>query len=366
MKILHINSADAWGGGEVHVALLCKELSNNGHDIVLTCRPASAINKHFREMQVSVLNLPLKGAGDIYSAFYIANYCRKHSIEIIHAHLGRDYWLAFFVKLLCGTVKVVFTRHLLFPLKNHLIHQMMYRKADAVIAVSKAVEKVIKSSGFVDSDRLKTVYNGIVVENFANVPQGCLRQELGFDVATSIIGIIGQISPHKGQDVFLRSIPLIMKNNPNSKFVVVGDGSRQGDYILQLKNLTMQLGITEHVFFLGPRRDIPQIMKDLDVFVSASRSESFGLVLVEAMASGVPVVAADAGGISEIIEHGKSGLLFSIDDEGMLAGGVCSVLNNPLLAKKYSENAVSRVHSLFSVKSMTEQTMRIYRQVLKV
>lgn len=366
MRILHINSADDWGGGEVHVALLCKQLIDNGHDIVLSCRPASAIDKHFRNMQFPVLNLSLKGAGDLYSAFCIANYCREHSIEIVHAHLGRDYWLAFFVKLLYGNIKVVFTRHLLFPLKNNIIHKMMYQKSDAVIAVSKAVEKVITTSGFVDSDRLKTIYNGIVVENFANAPQGCLRHELGFDVTTSIIGIIGQISPHKGQDVFLRSISSIMQNNPNSKFVIVGDDFRQGDYIQELKNVAIQLGIAEHVFFLGPRKDIPQIMKDLDVFVLASRNESFGLVAVEAMAAGVPVVATAAGGVSEIVEHEKSGFLISIDDDNMLAEAVCKVLKNPSLAKKHSENAMLRVRSLFSIESMTEQTVEIYHEVLKV
>lgn len=364
MKILHINSANAWGGGEVHVALLCKELRNNGQDIVLACRPESPIDKKFRDMQFSVLNLPLKGAADLYSSFCLANYCRTNGIQILHIHLGRDYWLAFFTKMLYKDLKVVFTRHLLFPIKKNIFHEMMYRTADMVIAVSKAVEKVIANSGFVGSDKLTTIYNGISIGKFANAPQGCLRHELELDTTTPIIGIIGQISPHKGQDVFIRSIPSIVKKIPNSKFIIVGDDFRQGAYVQELKALATGLGIEEHVFFIGPRPNIPEIMKDLDVFVLASRNEPFGLVVVEAMAAGIPVVATAAGGVTEIIEHGKSGFLIPIDDDGMLAESVCKILQNPELAKKHSENAILRVRSLFSIESMTEQTMKIYSEIL--
>ena len=363
MKILHINSADAWGGGEAHVALLCKALSTNGHQIVLACRKASSIDNHFRQRQLSVLNLPLTGAGDLYSAFSLANYCRKHSIAIVHAHLGRDYWLAVLAKLFYKQLKIVFTRHLLFPIKNNIFHSILYRTADAVIAVSQAVAQVIANSGFVDPTKLVTIYNGIVVEKFADAPQGCLRHELGFDMTTNVIGMIGQVSPHKGQDVFIRSIPAILEKCPNSKFIIVGDDFKQGQYIEHLKNLAVQLGVAEHVAFLGQRQDIPEVMKDLNVFVLASKNEPFGLVVVEAMAAGIPVVATAAGGVTEIIEHEKSGFLFAIDDDYMLAEAVTKILRNPAIVHSINQQAKSRVRLLFSIESMTEQTMAIYRSV---
>lgn len=364
MRILHLNSADGWAGGEVHVFLLCQQLIKAEHTVVLACRPNSEINQRFRKEKISVLNLSLKGAGDMYSAYRLAAYCKENNIEIIHAHLGRDYWLAFAAKLLYTKIKIIFTRHLLFPLKKDFMHKILYKSADRIIAVSKAVEKVIEEAGFVDYSRLTTIYNGIDADKFENASPGMLRHELNLTAAIPIIGIVGHVSEHKGQDVVIQSIPNIIEKLPDAKIVIVGDDFQQEKYIQELKELAQKIGVSDHVVFLGPRNNIPEIMKDLDVFVLASQNEPFGLVIVEAMAAGVPVVVTRAGGALEIVEHGINGFLVPVGDITALSEYVCKIVREKSLSAIISKNAILRVQSLFSIELMVEKTIGVYREVL--
>lgn len=364
MRILHLNSANGWAGGEVHVFLLCQQLIKAEHTVILACRPNSEINQRFRNEKMAVFNLSLKGAGDMYSAYRLAAYCKENNIEIIHAHLGRDYWLAFAAKQLYPQIKIIFTRHLLFPLKQSFMHKIMHRSADRIIAVSKAVEKVIEEAGFVDQSKLTTIYNGIDVDKFKRASSGMLRHELGLTAAIPIIGIVGHVSEHKGQDIVIRSIPSIIKMLPDAKIVIVGDDFQQGTYIQQLKDLAYKIGVADHVIFLGPRNDIPEIMKDLDAFVLASHNEPFGLVIVEAMAAGVPVVVTRAGGALEIVEHGINGFLVPVGDIAILSEYVCKIVKDKSLSVTISKNAILRVQSLFSIEIMVEKTIEVYREVL--
>lgn len=346
IKVLQMNSMNMWGGGEVHVLLLCKQLLALGDSVVLACRSGSAIDQRAKEEQIPVLNLPLKGAIDIKSARRIANYCREHSVDIIHAHNGRDYWIAVLAKCFYPNLKVVITRHILSPLKETLLHRWLYKKIDRVISVSQAVKNRIS---VFPSEKITVIHNGIDINVFYAAKPGMLRKELNLSPATKIVGMVGRVHPSKGHATFLESIPAIVSQYPDVVFVIVGDG----EYVTQLKK------INAPVHFLGKRNNIPEIMKDLDVFVMASLNEPFGLVTVEAMAAGAVVVAANSGGTAEIITDEETGLLVPPQDPGELAQAVIRGLSNTELAVRLRTGGVQCAKN-YDVQEMVTKTRNVY------
>jgi glycosyltransferase involved in cell wall biosynthesis len=296
-----------------------------------------------------VLNLPLKNSIDVKSAWKLANYCRQNSIDIIHAHNGKDYWLAGLAKIFNPKLKVVITRHILAPLKTTKPHRWLYNKIDKVIAVSQAVKKAIT---VFPPEKIAVVYNGIDIEKFAAAPAGKLRKELGLAATTKIVGMVGRVNASKGHLTFIQSIPEIIAQNPDTVFIVAGGGDTE-----ELKK------INSDVYFLGERGDIPEIMKDLDVFVMASHNEPFGLVTVEAMASGTPVVAANSGGTAEIIADGANGLLFPPEDPARLAQAVIKVLTDNKLAGKLKAGVINMAQK-YDIEAMATNIRNIYQDVL--
>lgn len=349
IRVLQMNSMSMWGGGEVHVILLCKQLLSLGDSVVLACRTGSPIDRKAREENIPVFNLPLKGAIDVRSAWKLAQYCKQNSIDIIHAHNGRDYWLASMAKQFNPRLKMVITRHILSPLKSSIMHQWLYRKVDQVIAVSYSVKN--KISVF-PPEKITVVYNGIDISKFSTAEPGTLRKELNLSATTKIVGMVGRVHPSKGHATFLKSIPEIVSQYPDVVFVIVGDG----EYVTQLKKMNAP------VHFLGKRNNIPEIMKDLDVFVMASLNEPFGLVTVEAMAAGAVVVAANSGGTAEIIVDGESGLLILPKDPTVLAEVVVKILNDDNLAIKLRTGGIERAKQ-YNIDNMVLNTRNIYRDI---
>lgn len=353
IKIMQISSMKIWAGGEVHVVLLCNELIKLGINVTLACRPGTFIDKNAREAHISVINQPFSGAADLKSARQLAKYCEVHSIDIIHAHTGRDYWLAVWTKFFYPKIRIVITRHIQCPLKNSVLHRWAYQKVDKVIAVSQAVRRSLTSF---PSEKVTTIYNGIDIEKFITAKSGVLRKKLAVSEATKIVGMIGRITPIKGQDTFFRSISDISAKVPDIVFIVAG-ACDDKDYIEKLKN------INNKVIFLGMCDNVPEIMKDLDVFVLASLEEPFGLVTVEALAAGIPVVATNTGGTTEIITDEETGLLIPPEDASKMAEAVIRILTEGGLANQLRASGLNRAES-FNLKKMTRSTLAVYCEVL--
>ena len=364
MRILQINSAKEWGGGEAHVLALCNELTARGHQVILACRKNSKIAKQSQLNGIRTHPAPLRSAADIVSAYQLAKLCQKQGISIVHAHLGRDYWIAYFIKFFYPSVKIVFTRHLLFPLKRGYFHKRLYQSAAAIIAVSQGVKKVILDTGFVEDKVVQVIHNGISLGEFQTEEPSFFRTEIGVKETDFLIGVVGQLSEHKGQDIFLQSVPAILKECSNAKFVLVGSEFGDGSYQAGLLKLIAEQKVQDAVILAGRRTDIPQVMKSLDVFVSASRSEAFGMVIAEAMASGVPVVATCTAGAMEIIADKVDGLLVEMENPKALATAVVEILKKDSLFRQFKEKGKEKIAAQFSQQQMIDKIQELYQKIL--
>ena len=198
--------------------------------------------------------------------------------------------------------------------------------------------------------RARVVHPGIDLEPYARADaRADARTVLGADGVAPMIGIVGRLQPWKGQEHLLRAAPAILQRHPRARFAVIGGtpGGFDAGEPARLRALAAELGVSERVGFLGQRDDVAELLAGLDVFVHASRAEPFGIVIVEAMAAGVPVVADPGGGVPEIVEHGVSGLLASGPDA--IAEAVARYLDDPAEAARIAAVARERARERFAV-----------------
>ena len=356
MKILQVCSVTTFGGGERHLVDLSHALVERGHEVyaaVVSGSPLAAELSFLpedRKLELSRLNYPKNLTS-------LARFARAQGIEIVHAHAARDYHLAALAVKLASSSKLVLTRHVLFPLKN--INKPLLTSVGRVIAVSQAVAESLQRNGVIESAKITVVHNGINTDRFER-PVGNETSEAGV-----VIGTVGHLAPIKGQDVFIRAAALIAKVRKDVRFVVIGeDKSADMAHRRSLENLIAELGLNGIVTAPGWSDDMPAMLSSLNLFVSAARSEPFGLAIVEAMAAGLPVVATASEGALEILEDGRTGKLVPVGDHEALAAAINTLLDNPLDRSRLGSNAQLAARDRFSIARMASDTEKVYREVL--
>jgi glycosyltransferase involved in cell wall biosynthesis len=285
----------------------------------------------------------------------LRRFVREHAIDIVHAHMARDYPLAALVVGWDGGPGLIITRHVLFPMS--ILHRITRRRVARVIAVSTAVASVIQSQGIFRDDQITVVPNGVDLAKFRprviEHAAGRLR-----------VAILGELTPNKGQIEFLRAAEIVAAKIDNVDFIIAGRDKRDGDYGYQLKALIDGSKFRDRIQLIESRIDIADFLSGLDVVVSASRSEAFGLAIVEAMAAGVPVVATATAGACEIISDKETGHLVPISDVNEMAAAISLLVKNPAARQQISESARRIVTQNFSLERMVSDTDAVYREVL--
>ena len=359
MRILQICTVTTYGGGEKHVADLSFALTDLGHEVHAAAVPGSPL---LRELSFLTKGntLAMSRFNYVKNLTGLARFVSEHGIEIVHAHAARDYHLAALAVRLASRGRLVLTRHALFPLRG--INRPLLRSVSRVIAVSQAVAKSLQGSGVIDPSRITVVYNGVDIDRFASSVKAGYARGRDFPV---LIGTVGHLAPIKGVDVFVRAAALISSRRQGVGFIAIGeDKSPDLDYRRFLDDLVVELGVSRIVAMPGWQDNIPGELSSLTLFVSAARSEPFGLAIVEAMAAGLPIVASASEGALEIIKDGFSGKLVPIDDPESLAEAINDLLDDPLERTRLGNNALVVAQQKFSLARMAADTERVYREVL--
>jgi glycosyltransferase involved in cell wall biosynthesis len=361
MRILQITSARSFGGGERHVVDLSNALAERGHDIHIALVPESPLISHLRSIDPqNIFTLRLRNALDIQSAWKLRQFVRERQIEIVHAHVARDYPLAALALGRKSPAKLVLTRHVLFPLSR--VHKLTKRRVTRVIAVSQAVADNLRIQNIFDTGQITVIRHGIDLGRFR--PRAESASSGGGRALR--IGMLGEISPVKGQEDFLRAAASIAPHAHHAKFVIAGrDNSADGRYRREIETLVSELALTDRVDLIDEINDVSKFFFDLDLFVSAARSEAFGLAIVEAMACGVPVVATETAGAREIIEDNQSGRLVPIHDVAEMAHVIGELLTDPAQRELLAANARREVDEKFSLERMVSETEQVYREIIE-
>jgi glycosyltransferase involved in cell wall biosynthesis len=224
--------------------------------------------------------------------------------------------------------------------------RLAYRAAHAVVANSSAARDQLVREG-VPADRLRLIANGLDAGRFVPAPR---RPQI------RRIVMVANLRPEKGHDTLLAAAPRILARYPDATFTFVGEGPKRE----ALETLTRALGVAERVEFLGESRDVAPVLARHDLFVLPSRSEAFPNALIEAMATALPVVATDVGGIPEVVRPGLNGLLVRPDDTNALADAVLALMDDPAAAAALGRAARADVERHYTIDRMVERFEQLY------
>ncbi len=231
-----------------------------------------------------------------------------------------------------------------------------------VIAISQIIAKHMMEDFKVPYRRIKLVYRGVDLERFKyREPDESGKREF-------VIGMIGRLSPIKGHPFFLRAVSKVIKGIPRLKVLIVGDATPdRAKYRQELEDLNRRLGLVKYVEFLGTRNDIPELLSKMDLLVlSTVTQEAFGRVIIEAFASGVPVLATSVGGVTEIVRNGENGLLVPPEDPQSMADAIVKILKDRRLSKDLAKSARHDVEEKFTLDRMVEDTVAVYEEAVQV
>ena len=294
---------------------------------------------------------------------------RRERIRIVHTEMKpRDALAGVVLELLTGARHVPHWHNInwgWYP----LVWRLAFRRARAILAVSDASRRSLIEMG-VPGHKIHVLHNGIDVARFHPGADGAgVRRELGLAPDEQVIALVGRLCPGKGQADLLRAVALLKGRRRRVTVLLVGDEDRMatpggGSYRAELDRLCAELGVTDQVRFVPHRTDTPAVMCAADIVTLPSYEESFGLVLVEAMACGRPVVGTRIGGIPELIAEGRTGLLVDTAAPRQLADAFERILADPDFRRRLGHQA--RVHAArnFSQEWMAEELGRFYESLL--
>ena len=361
MRILQISSAKTFGGGERHFVDLCRELTARGHDVFVALRPSNEWQARLDFLPPErFLYVSIRNSFGMFSAGRIGRYIQKEKIDIVHAHVARDYLAASIAVRSAGSGKLVLTRHVVFPLKS--FHRFALRNVDAAIAVSPPVR--IQLEKIFPADKVRVIMNGI---NFSEdlsavaVAGREFREMHGIPHEARLIVTLGELKLLKGQRDFVLAANEVIKQFPETYFVVAGkDNLLDQRFRRELKRLVRVLGHEERFLWLDWLDDTSPLLGAADIFISPSHSESFGLAILDAMAAGTPVIATATDGAKELIPNADA--LVPIKDPVALAATIGRFLENDAARQELGKLLHSTARERFGLDRMIDATEALYQE----
>jgi glycosyltransferase involved in cell wall biosynthesis len=235
------------------------------------------------------------------------------------------------------------------------------RHARRFFCVSEDVARGVRDHRVAPAAKVCVVANGIDTERFRMTGDaGAVRRALGIPADVPVIGTLGRLAEVKRQDLLIRAFARVRERFPDARLVLVGDGPLLGE----LRALSEGLGVLESVHFTGYQADPRPYLAALDVFALTSRSEGMPLAVLEAWATGVPVVASAVGGLPALIDPGRTGLLFPSGDESALTAALTGLLADPRLRHRLSDEGSREVRDRYDVRHMAAEYERHYRELI--
>ncbi len=352
------------GGAEKHVILLASGLRQRGYDAqILSIFQEGTLAGKIRKEEIpfSCLQLPKGWGGDAF--FKIYQWLRQNPVDILHTYLFGFHLFAGLPARLLKVPVIVSSRREIAEWRKarHVwIENLGNHFVDRVICCSQAAQKWTLDHEKIAREKVLTLYNGVDQKYFASADGLKIRHEFGIPENAFVVGTVANFAEEKGYPYLLEAVSVIAQEHPEAWFLFVGSGPLEAE----IKQKAARLPNSDRILFTGIRSDIPDLISAMNVFVLASVIEGFPNVLLEAMSMAKPVVATCVGGIPELIESEKDGILvFSKDSQG-LANVILQCLRDPSTANRLGTKARHKIEQNFSLDQMIDQYEAFYRKML--
>ena len=364
-KILFVIDRLSAGAGRV-VYDLAKYIDKRKFDVTIArLYPDGDLIHLFDKLGVKIINLNKKTGKDLGLIKRLKKIIQKEKIDIVHTHNVDAYEYGILAAWFAGVEKIIHTAHgksikkgFLRKARENIIHRFISHFLDYYVAVSKDLGRYVYRNWCKNKKKIKIIHNGIDIEEYKKkkISKSFLSR-FGIKKDDLIVTIVAGLRPVKDHSTLIKAMKTVVKEIPNSKLLLVGDGSEKA----KLMQLTKKLGLQKKVIFLGNRKDIVNFLNVTDVGVLCSLDECLSIALLEGMACEVPFVATEVGGNPEVIDHRVNGFLVPSKNQEELASKIIKLLKDKDLREKMGKRArYGLTLGGFRVQTMVKRHEKLY------
>ena len=359
MKILHVETGRHLYGGAQQVLWLVGGLVRRGIDCVLVCPPDSAISGVAQADGIVVRHLRCNGDLDVSFALRLRSLLKDSVPDLLHCHSRRGADIMGGVAGRLSGVPAVLSRRVDNVEPNWLAN-FRYRWYNQLIAISENVADVLREQG-VNNRRIDVIRDAVDVDTVAQAPdRQLIADRFGIAADECAIAVVAQLIRRKGHRFLLDVLPGLLEHHPAIRVVFFGEGQEEQG----LRELTHKLRLGRIVQFAGFRPDLDNYLGAFDLLVHPAEREGLGVALLKAAAAGLPVVAFDAGGATEAVVHGKTGVLVAPGDLESLQKAIGLLVEDRAMREDFGRAGRQRMKDKFSVESMVASHIALYERIL--
>jgi glycosyltransferase involved in cell wall biosynthesis len=356
-SFLVIDTERVWRGGQEQLLALLRGLSQHGHRVHLICQPDTLLEKRGREIGISVHPLAIRSEFGLISALLIASILRKNRTDILAFNTPKGIFVGTLASRFAPVAARIIFRRVNFPLRKNPFSRFKYSWGiDCIVAISESIQLQLQMCG-IPASKIRTIYEGMDLDLFPLRTQPKTHSP-GEPI---VVGTIAHLSPEKGLNYLIEAASLIPAVHDRLRFVVVGDGKCLPD----LKELTARKGLSDIFDYAGFHSDSYQFMRSFDIFALPSLSEGLSSAILEAMASSLPIVATNVGGIPELVKNGENGLLVPPANPAELAQAIQHLAENPAEAERMGRRGRERMERQFTLERKILGTEELCYALLK-
>jgi L-malate glycosyltransferase len=360
MFSLHVDTARTWRGGQNQVLLTVNGLRELGHRAALVAHPDGELRRRASE-GLDLIPIAPRTELDLSAAWRLSRVVRRLRPDVVHAHDPHGIAMAALALSFAGgkpAPVLVASRRVDFHLKGNSLSRWKYRQVDCFVAASEAIRRMLVTDG-VPASRTVTVHEGIDVDHVAAVPPINVHEAFWLPHHAPFVGNVAALVPHKGQRHLIEAAHLVVRQIPDARFVVLGEGELRE----QLERQVRDHHLEKHVLLPGFRTDVLGCIKGFDLFAMSSVTEGLGTSLLDAMACSKAVVATDTGGIPEVVEQQVTGLVVPPRNHEAMAAAIVSLLTDEAVRRRMGDAGLARVKARFTVDRMVAETAAVYERV---
>jgi glycosyltransferase involved in cell wall biosynthesis len=361
LRIAGVDPELGFAGGETQVLGLTLALISAGHRAELICDPEGLLWQRASSSGVQCHPLRIRNALDISAAIRLRGILKRGGYDVVHFHTSRAHSMA---PLAQGFAPALFVTRRMDYRPNRIFAPYLFNRAvDCVVAISAGVADSLAAAG-VDRSCVTVVPSGVDCERFR--PPSAderARARARFEVSDGEIAIVavGALEPRKGHRYLIEAIAALARSGIALKCLIAGDGSIRAD----LERETTELGSAACVTMLGRLDDPRELLWASDIFAMPSLNEGLGVAALEAMACGLPAIASAVGGLREVVEHERTGILVERARADEISAAIVRLANSEELRTTMGAAARQRVEQNFSMSTMAERTLALYRAALE-
>lgn len=359
IKVLHTEWSDGWGGQEIRIINEMLAIREKGIEVFLACREHSQINKKAQEYNIKTFILPFNGSYDIKTIWQLYKIIKKHKIDIVNTHSGKDTWTGGIAAKL-AKVKFIRTRHLsnkINPSRFNFINEL----ADFIFTTGESIKEAMIQNNRIPPEKIMSIPTGIDENIFdpKKYDRAICRKLFGINEDEIAIGILAVLRDFKRHDIFLNiAKKLLNTQNKKFKFIIAGEGPKRKAIEQQI----LTLNLKEHVYMIGHIKNTAEFLKAIDIFILPSdRNEGVPQSLIQALMMETNAVSTDIGSIQDLYE--KNNFLISSPEEEKIYKNVSKLLQNSyiitrnrdFIVKNFSQNEITKKITIIYTKLLNEQ-----------